>query len=157
MKKLYFMLITGAICLVACNQFSKTAGTTKEDSLHESMDMPKDENILADGHNAENSLDYIGTYHGILPCASCEGIETEINLHRDSTYVIKTTYLGKEGQSFEEEGDFTISSGNILTLEGITDASNKYFIGENYLKHLDMQNNEITGPLADKYILKKRM
>ena len=33
----------------------------------------KSNDSLAISHNAKNSLDYIGTYKGILPCADCEG------------------------------------------------------------------------------------
>ena len=33
--------------------------------------------------------------------------------------------------------------------------SRKYFVAEGYLKALDLEGNEITGDLADKYQLKK--
>jgi copper homeostasis protein (lipoprotein) len=40
--------------------------------------------IVIDEHNAKNSLDYIGMYKGIVPCADCEGIETILNLRDES-------------------------------------------------------------------------
>ncbi|GGD94473.1 copper resistance protein NlpE [Planktosalinus lacus] len=35
---------------------------------------------------SENSLDWHGTYQGILPCADCEGIQTEVTLHDNNTH-----------------------------------------------------------------------
>lgn len=54
-----------------------------------------------DSHNSQNSLDWQVTYKGITPCADCEGIETEVVLNKDLTYLIKTKYLGKgDGKVF---------------------------------------------------------
>ena len=39
-----------------------------------------------DIHNAETSLDYRGTYRGVLPAADCPGIETTLTLKPDGTY-----------------------------------------------------------------------
>ena len=41
---------------------------------------------VPDMHNAQNALDWNGTYQGLLPCASCEGIATELVLNDDGTY-----------------------------------------------------------------------
>lgn len=150
-KTLFFVLIAMAMSFVACNRTN--SDRTAKDVR---MDNPRDENVLADGTAAQSAADYVGTYEGVLPCASCEGIETTVVLRSDSTYVITTNYLGEESSNFEEEGNFTISMGNIVTLEGITGGSNKYLIGENQLKHLDMEGNEITGALAEKYVLKRK-
>ena len=30
--------------------------------------------VVIDDHNSQNSLDWSGTYKGIIPCADCEGI-----------------------------------------------------------------------------------
>ena len=38
---------------------------------------------MADIHNAETSLDYEGTYKGVLPAADCPGIETTLILNPD--------------------------------------------------------------------------
>jgi len=39
-----------------------------------------------------NSLDWAGSYHGVLPCADCAGIETTLILDYDLTYRIITRY-----------------------------------------------------------------
>lgn len=40
--------------------------------------------------------DYFGTYSGVLPCADCEGIETELTLTSDGRFNISRHYLGVE-------------------------------------------------------------
>src|SRR6187431_1282003 len=48
-----------------------------------------------DSHNSMNSVDWVGTYRGVLPCASCEGIETELTLNKNKTYDLITRRIGK--------------------------------------------------------------
>lgn len=122
----------------------------------------KDETVVSDNvfevdeHNAQNSLDYWGTYTGTLPCVDCEGIETVIELKQDNTYRINTTYLGKgSNNAFNSEGTFSWNNeGNSITLLN-EDEPNQYFVGENVLFHLDMEGNRITGNQADRYRLEK--
>ena len=114
------------------------------------------DSTISDGHNSSNSLDVAGEYKGTLPCADCEGIDIKITLTKDKSYVKQTKYLGKDGRVFEEKGYYTWNSdGNTITLSGIKNAPNQYFVGENELIQLDMQRNQIIGDLADKYVLRK--
>src|SRR5690606_18798136 len=46
--------------------------------------------------NSRNSLDWAGTYRGVLPCADCEGIETVITLAEDGSFREHTRYLGRQ-------------------------------------------------------------
>lgn len=109
-----------------------------------------------DMHNAQNSLDIEGTYKGITPCADCEGISTEVTLKADSSYTLKTKYLGKgDGKFSEQQGSFTWIDGSIIELKSVNNAPAKYFVGENTLTQLDMNGDKITGDLADYYVLKK--
>ena len=107
--------------------------------------------------NSRNALDWAGTYRGITPCADCEGIETEIVLTYDETYVVKTKYLGKDDQFFVEEGRFRWNAqGSAIILDrDMQSGARQYLVGENRLFQLDMQGNRIRGPLADHYIIKK--
>ncbi len=110
---------------------------------------------FAKEHNARNSLDYEGLYRGILPSASGEGIETEIYLTYDGSYVLRRSYLGKADSFFEQSGKYLWNDrGNTITLKEI-DPPNSYFVAENYIIHLDMAGERITGDLAEKYILHK--
>lgn len=113
------------------------------------------ENVAA--HNAKNSLDYIGTYKGILPCADCEGLETTICINENNTYNLKTHYQGKGEKIFEQKGTFSWNkAGNTIILDDVNNGPNQYFLGENKLIQLDMSGKKITGELASEYILAKQ-
>jgi uncharacterized lipoprotein NlpE involved in copper resistance len=107
--------------------------------------------------NAQNSLDWAGVYKGTTPCADCEGIETELTLKSDNTYILKTKYLRRKGATENTvDGRFSWdSTGNIVILSGISSGPNQYKVSEGYVKQLDMAGSEITGDLAGRYILRK--
>lgn len=108
-------------------------------------------------HNAKNSLDYVGTYKGILPCADCNGLEVELVINENSTFCIKTKYEGKGDKVFMQKGSFTWNEkGNTIILTDIKNAPNQYFVGEKMLTQLDLSGKKITGSLADEYILSKQ-
>lgn len=137
--------------LISCGQKTKS---TEEVTVEPQAS----ETIISDGHSANVSLDYAGTYVGVLPCADCEGIEVTIVLDYEGNYTKKTRYLGKESTSIPDEtGVFTWNEeGNTITLTGITDESNQYFVGENQITQLDFEGNKITSQFASNYILKKQ-
>lgn len=132
------LILATTFGIVSCSS-SKKSATLKEIQV---------------GDNSFMSLDWPGIYQGILPCADCEGIKTQLVLNEDLTYSQKTSYLGKEDNIFETKGAFTWDkSGSKITL----DNSEKqiYQIGENKLFHLDKNGNHITGDLASNYIIEK--
>ena len=85
MKKI-FILVCSCALLAACNNSAKTNKSAGADST--SIE-------VTDIHNAENSLDYEGTYKGVFPAADCPGIETK---HSASIpYIsIETAHLTKK-------------------------------------------------------------
>jgi heat shock protein HslJ len=119
--------------------------------------MMRFEKLPIDTHNSQNALDWQGTYKGITPCADCEGIETEITLNTDLSFVIKTQYLGKgDGKVFEEKGNFAWDkTGGSISLSGMKGRPSQYKVGENKLIPLDMEGKAITGQLTEKYVLIK--
>jgi uncharacterized lipoprotein NlpE involved in copper resistance len=158
MIKKILTLSVVSILLWSCNNTAHTSNDADSADVADTTEeyVPIDATgDTTDMHNAQNSLDIAGTYKGVLPCADCEGIETEIEL-KDSAYVKKIKYLGKgDGQVNEDKGSFKWLDGSTIELEGLVDAPNKYFVGENTLTQLDMEGNKVTGDLADKYILNK--
>lgn len=134
------VFITGTLSFYSCNQPRQT--TQNPDPAH----------------NSKLSLDWAGTYTGVLPCADCEGISTTIHLNDDETYEITMIYLGKESDNtFSGNGAFSWeNSGNIITLEGMENGAPHYQVGENQLFQLDLGKNRISGELAEMYILKKK-
>ncbi|MCL2919619.1 copper resistance protein NlpE [Shewanella litorisediminis] len=109
------------------------------------------------GDSSRTSLDWPGSYEGVLPCASCEGIKTHLELNNDGTYLLQTHFLGlkegeKESERFEERGTFIWNaSGGAIQLE----SGAGYQVGENQLFMLDREGNRITGTLSEHYRLKK--
>lgn len=110
-------------------------------------------------HNSRNSLDWAGRYHGVTPCADCEGIETNLVLHGDQTYELSIKYIGKSNELYQTYGSFRWDeSGNQIILD-VEENSRPagYIIQENRIVQLDMDGNRITGEIADAYILKKHV
>lgn len=114
------------------------------------------QNTPPDMHTAEIALDWQGSYSGVLPCADCPGIDTELKLDSDRTYRLISVYLEEGRQPDTLTGNFSLE-GNLLTLGNLVsgDTPGKYKVEENRLKHLDQDGQEITGDLAAQYILKK--
>jgi copper homeostasis protein (lipoprotein) len=111
---------------------------------------------LPTGDNSMVSLDWNGTYKGMIPCADCEGIETWLTLNLDKTYLLKTKYKGKSESFQEKSGRFNWNSaGSTITLDGIDNAPNQYLVGEGKLFQLDMGGKRITGNLSGNYELTK--
>lgn len=137
-----------SILLWSCNNENKSQTNTDASLIDTAQ--------AADVHNAQISLDWAGVYKGITPCADCEGIETEVTLNKDMTFIVKTKYKGKSEKVFEEKGTFKWdATGSKVSLEGLKDRPNQFFVGENTLTQLDLEGKQITGALAESYILKK--
>lgn len=115
---------------------------------------PATSNSLPTGDNSMTSLDWNGTYTGIMPCADCEGIETTLQLMKDKTYTLTRNYHGKSIEPVTSSGTFSWdASGANIQLSG--EDPGKYKVGENQLMQLDKDGNRITGELASKYMLTK--
>ena len=72
----------------------------------------------ADMHTSQNSLDWAGTYEGILPCADCPGIKTRLTLNKDGTFERMTQYLDRKVAAETVGGSFRWqANGNAITLD----------------------------------------
>ncbi len=162
MKKL-IIAVAAAACLTGClnNRRADTAALppTEDQLLERDVTDVHEYDVFQDGdsHRAANSLDYAGTYRGVLPCADCEGIETTVTLSADGTYRMSTRYLGKgDGKVYESSGLYRWDEdGTRITLDGGDGQVYRYFVGEGTLRQLDLEGNRIGGDLADHYILQK--
>lgn len=113
-------------------------------------------NVPDPAHNAQNSLDWIGTYEGVLPCVDCEGIETKIQLKKDFTYNLTLQYIGRV-QNYQESGSWKWKAdGTIIELGSNPHMPQLYFVGENTLTQLDGQGQKILGETSSLYILQKK-
>ena len=141
MKKV-IILACSCFLLAACGNSAKTNNSTSADSTATQV---------ADIHNAETSLDYEGTYKGVFPAADCPGIETTLTLNPDKTFTLHSVYIDRDS-SFDEKGTYTLE-GNILTLKEEGGEISYYKVEENKVRLLNDDKQEITGALAEHYIL----
>lgn len=146
MKKITILFIGLAFLNLSCNKKEKVETET----------VATDSTMVVDHHTSQLSLDYLGTYKGIIPCADCEGIETALSLIDESNYQLTTLYLGKSKKPFEVRGTYSWKEdGNTIVLAGLDGGANQYKVVENSLIQLDLQGNRVTGELGRKYVLQK--
>lgn len=111
---------------------------------------------MSDGHTTQHSLDWTGTYSGVIPCADCAGIELKISLLKEGVFLKSSVYLGKSDEAVIEKGRIEWhEQGSTITLIPEDGEASIYRLGESHLQMLDSQGKVITGDLADKYLLKK--
>ena len=73
MKTKIASLFLLSLLIESCTQKAKEEAT--QEIVADSTEI-----VVNDEHNAKNSLDYIGLYQGVVPCADCDGIETLLSL-----------------------------------------------------------------------------
>ncbi len=101
---------------------------------------------------------------GVLPCDSCEGIRTELELRPDGTFSIKESFLGQVTTvPYSQSGNWTTLSGNARDLKAVVYkinhdrlAGSRYFLllTDGNIKQLDDQQNEIKSDAN--YTLERR-
>lgn len=152
MKRILISLLTGVVSMVLLNACS----SYRTETFIAVYDFSDHGGQFDLEHNARNSLDYHGVYHGVIPSASGSGIDTTIQLLENGTFNKRVIYLGKGVERvFDYLGPFVWNeAGNTVTLQAEGEEF-RYFVGENILFHLDPEGNRITGRLADQYKLLK--
>lgn len=134
MNKLFSLLAIVAFALVSCNfQLKGKKAETSEATF------PKP-----------------GTYYGVVPCASCPGIATEITLNEDFSYLLKTTSLNEEYTQATVEGNFVCNQG-VVELQGVDKGNTPWAfkVEDGQLRQLNLEGAEVEGDLAANYLLTK--
>lgn len=144
-----FPLLGFALLLFSCSVFQDSPKNGEDSDL----------SVLGNpdpAHNAQNSLDYLGSYKGIIPCEDCEGIEIQITLREESQFQMKRTFLKKDnGRELMETGEFEWNEkGNTIRLVG-TSPPIQLFVAENRLIYLGRNGSKLEEGRANKYILLK--
>lgn len=110
-------------------------------------------NQIIDQHTTKESLDVEGYYYGVIPCASCPGIETWLQISKNDekiNYMLKQQYLENDEAVFTSTGNAQWQkNSSILELENKNEKNTELFIGEGYASY----NNK--SPQDDLYILNK--
>ena len=154
MKRIILFLTLFFVFASGCGG-GKAGSTTATDTLSGKTDTTV---AVNDGHNASNSLDWAGTYKGVIPCADCQGIEETVTLKQDFTYTLRSTYLGKAVKPLLDSGTFSWNQeGNAVSLKNGTGGTMMYLVQENKIIQLDTDGKPITGNLANDFILTKQV
>lgn len=99
---------------------------------------PRPHNPYAPGHNARNSLDWPGTYEGVLERRNGTEVWARLTLRTDGRYMLEFAPVGLmsgEGRSFH--GAFQwIGDGNRVRLPGVADTPT-FFVTEGRVVHVD--------------------
>ncbi len=140
LKTAIALIVTG-FAIHSCNANKTSTSSTQQT-------VPADTNTIKS---------WQGSYSGVVPCANCEGIETELTLSGDMSYLLTTRYLGRNPSKTDTaKGKFSLQE-NKLKLDGIkgNERSSLYKVEANQVRQLDMEGKEITGELAKRYVLSK--
>ncbi len=108
--------------------------------------------VAPDMHTSKNSLDWSGTYLGVIPCADCLGIVRVLELNADDSYQLSSEYLGKAKERVVERGNFNWSSDGGKV---ILDDEKRYWINENAVVMLNWEGQRIERELSHRYRLSK--
>lgn len=94
-------------------------------------------------------------YTGVLPCASCPGIDYRLFIE-DSGFVEISHYRNKTPGTFEETGWWSLTGDTLIIKKPDSqDILKKFLIHDDSLTLLDRQNEQVTGDSNEKYVLER--
>jgi copper homeostasis protein (lipoprotein) len=132
-----------ALCLLtACEQSSERSAASQPETA--SSMQP------ATPRAAELTVSAPALFAGLLPCADCEGIRYELDLHAPDAFFLRMTYLGKPAQNvFDDVGEWTVAAdGKTLVLRGGREPPLMFSIEDaGSLRKLDAQGQPIAAEL----------
>ena len=102
---------------------------------------------------------FVGTYKGVLPCASCSGIDTTLELKADGTFSLTTLFLDEPDAKPETvSGSYSQSEDKTLIRLDENGDGYTYFIGDNMLEMRDEDgsNGERSEESIANYRLQKQ-
>lgn len=146
-------MATGLLFVSSCKNETETVDTINTN------DTIQLEDSISTASNAENSIDYIGSYEGILPCidTNCKEIELSLKLMPDNIFVYSTKRIDIDKEALMTTGTYHFEQdGNTIVLDQISNVPNAFFIAEGKIYQLDKEQNKIEGTNAEKFILKKK-
>lgn len=125
MKKLTTIvtLLVAGFALAGC-QSASTASSKQQNKTDTTMQVK----------DARHTLDWKGTYQGVLPCADCEGVATMLVLEPSLEYSLRTRLLGKEDLDKKFEGNFSWQDDAHISLLPENGALQVYRVHEGFLE-----------------------
>ena len=128
MKTSVYFLLAATLLFHSCGTDEST------DKAEPTDDATNTEATQMDEHNSQNSLDWIGTYAGVLPCDDCDELQIEVTLEEKGRFSRKMIYKGKSKTPLLSAGKFEWNeSGSAITLKSFKGNDQTYKVGENKL------------------------
>jgi len=126
----YLLLALFAVTLAGC-QPEKTA------DLPAAPPPEADPAPVMDMHTSRIALDWAGVYEGLLACADCPGIHTQLTLEPDGGFEIVTRRLVRDAEPSSARGQFEWEAGgNTIALDA-EGGGQRFAVGEGRLLLLE--------------------
>lgn len=124
-----------AVALVACQPQNSPAPTPSPAEAPAAAPV--------DMHNSRNSIDWIGSYEGLLPCTDCAGVLMRVTLHEKGSFALEERRLDTTFEQAVSEGEVVWETGdNTITLDTQSGAR-RFAVGEGGL--LLLEGGQVRG------------
>lgn len=144
------------LSLTACNNADNSAtqsSTVQEEVSTQTVEQP----TIDESQQPEVTVtDGVGTlpqsaYSGMLPCADCPGIQTNLTLNADGTFVMEQEYLDKPDGQITTKGTYDINGLDnryvLLHPEGQSDIPPYLiYMDKDTIEFRDVENGEEPAP-----------
>lgn len=110
--------------------------------------------LVVDMHTSRNSLDWAGTYEGLLATADSVDIHTQLTLHQDGDFMIVTRRLVRDAAPSTGRGQFAWEpDGNTIVLDAEA-GRQRFAVGEGRLLLLEIGQRQPTWDSSDSILEK---
>jgi heat shock protein HslJ len=138
----YLLLALFVVALAGCQPEKST-------DLPAAPSAEADPAPVIDMHTSRTALDWAGIYEGLLVCADCAGIHTQLTLERDGRFEIVTRRLVPDAEPSSARGQFDWEAGgNIIGLDAEGDGQ-RFAVGEGRLLLLEAGQTQPAWDRAD--------
>lgn len=127
------MRLIGKSCLVLALLIGAVAGCSTDRPIEQAAAPATQRAPVVDVHTSRTSLDWAGTYEGMLVCADCAGVQTLLTLDKDASFELVTWRLLRGAAPTTERGRFSWQpDGNSIALDTVA-GELRFAVGENRL------------------------
>jgi heat shock protein HslJ len=104
---------------------------------------------VIDMHTSRIALDWVGMYEGLLACADCPGIHTQLTLEPDGGFEIVTRRLVRDAEPSSARGRFEWEAGDTTIALGAEGGGQRFAVGEGRLLLLETGQTQPAWDRAD--------
>ncbi len=134
-------------CMAACTSNQKKEAATTETTATEAATAVGDTTALA----------MTGTFEGIFPTASCDGIRASLTINADSTYTYTRGHISEKDKQYESSGIYHLKAKDLIELITPSSGIKTYFKRvETGFVLSDSLGTVNQGELTGHYILKRQ-